>query len=305
VAVSAILVSGLINLEVTLRVDGFPVDYTPVRYPFFGVNSAVSGVGYNVAKALTALGDAVRLLSIVGRDGAGTLVRESLRCDGIGHDLVVYQAERTAHSVILYNRQGQRQINVDLKDLQEQVYPETLLDRAFDGCSTAVLCNVNFSRPLLKAAREQGKLIATDVHAVSDLDDVYNQDFMRYADVLFMSDELLPCAAEEWAGAVLERFGPEVLVIGLGARGVLLGVKSDGFMERVPAVHARPIVSTIGAGDALFSAFIHFYSRSENAYSAIRRAVVFASYKIGKAGAAEGFLGEEPLHDLCKKLEVE
>ncbi|MGD8245050.1 MAG: PfkB family carbohydrate kinase, partial [Anaerolineae bacterium] len=89
---SATLVSGLVNLEVTLRVDGFPIEYTPVRYPFFGVNSTVSGVGYNVAKALITLGDAVRLLSIVGRDPAGALVRESLRSAGIRPDLVVDRA---------------------------------------------------------------------------------------------------------------------------------------------------------------------------------------------------------------------
>lgn len=52
-----ILISGLINLETSLRVDGFPLPYFPVRYPFFGVNSTVSGVGFNVAKALTTLGD--------------------------------------------------------------------------------------------------------------------------------------------------------------------------------------------------------------------------------------------------------
>jgi len=44
-----ILVSGLINIETTLRVDGFPIAYNPVNYPFFGVNSSVSGVGYNIA----------------------------------------------------------------------------------------------------------------------------------------------------------------------------------------------------------------------------------------------------------------
>jgi ribokinase len=45
--VGSILVSGLINIETTLKVDSFPIEYSPVRYPFFGVNSAVSGVGYN------------------------------------------------------------------------------------------------------------------------------------------------------------------------------------------------------------------------------------------------------------------
>ncbi len=298
------LVSGLINLEVTLQVEGFPVHYTPVRYPFFGVDSTVSGVGYNVAKALITLGDSVDLLSIVGRDAAATSVWESLRSDEIPRNLVVDQMEHTPHSVILYDRDGQRQINVDLKDVQEQVYPEALAERALDRCSVAVLCNVNFSRPLLVRARERGRLIATDVHAISDLEDAYNQDFMRYADVLFMSDELLPCPAETWAEAVLDRYSPEVLVIGLGAWGALLAVNDDRPLEHVPAVRTREIVSTIGAGDALFSAFVHCYVRSGNAYEAIRKAVVFASYKIGEAGAAEGFLGADALDDLYEELEV-
>ena len=46
---SRILVSGLINIETTLKVDGFPIPYFPVRFPFHGVNSTVSGVGYNIA----------------------------------------------------------------------------------------------------------------------------------------------------------------------------------------------------------------------------------------------------------------
>ena len=42
-----VLVSGLINIETTLQVEGFPIPYFQVHYPFYGVNSSVSGVGYN------------------------------------------------------------------------------------------------------------------------------------------------------------------------------------------------------------------------------------------------------------------
>jgi ribokinase len=51
-------------------------------------------------------------------------------------------------------------------------------------------------------------------------------------------------------------------------------------------------VNTIGAGDSLFSSFLHFYLKSKDPYLAIRKAIVFAGYKIGTAGAAEGFLTE-------------
>lgn len=300
-----ILISGLINLEVTLCVDAFPIAYVPVRYPFFGVNSTVSGVGYNVVKALTVLGDSVRFLSLIGRDLAGSLVRESLILDGIPGRFIVDQMEQTPHSVVLYDGEGRRQINVDLKDVQEQHYPEQLFDQAAEGCSLAALCNVNFSRPFLHRAQQRGLCIATDVHAISELEDAYNRDFMQHADVLFMSDELLPCSPEEWAGVVLDRYSPEVVVIGLGAQGALLAVRRDRFVGRIPAVHTRDVVNTIGAGDALFSAFIHYYIKSGDPYGAIRRAMVFASYKIGQAGAADGFLDEARLDQLCGDVGTE
>ena len=49
---SRFFVAGLINLETTLAIDGFPLAYFPARYPFFGIQTTVSGVGYNLAKAL-------------------------------------------------------------------------------------------------------------------------------------------------------------------------------------------------------------------------------------------------------------
>jgi ribokinase len=299
---SAILVSGLINVEVTLRVDGFPIEYTPVRYPFFGVQGTVSGVGYNIAKALTTLGDRVRLLSIIGQDLAGRSSCEALAADGIGQDFVVDTAPHTARSVILYDGEGRRQINVDLKDIQERTYPQAQFERAVEGCDMAVLCNVNFSRPLLHQIRELGIPIATDVHTIGDLEDDYNQDFMAAADVLFMSDEALPLPPEEWIQAVMERYRPQVAVIGLGAEGALLAVREDDFVGRVPAACTRPIVNTIGAGDALFSAFIHFYHRTRDPYESLCKAVVFASYKIGEAGAADGFLDEAGLNALYAEV---
>lgn len=292
----AILVSGLVNIETTVRVDGFPIPYFPVRYPFFGVRSTVSGVGVNVSTALRTLGNDARLLSLVADDGAGRLAREALRSRGVDDRYVLAQAAETAQSAILYDGEGRRQIHVDLKDVQEQVYPAALFDAAAADCRLAVLCNINFSRPLLSLARQRGMMIASDVHAVADLDDPYNADFMRAADILFMSHERLPAPPEDWAAAVQSRYATPIVVIGLGADGALLAVKGEP-PQRVPAAITRPVVNTIGAGDALFSAFLHVYTQSGDPHLALRKAVVFASYKIGAAGAAEGFLDAAGLEE--------
>lgn len=299
-----IAVSGLVNLETTVRVERFPLEYFPVTYPFFGVRSTISGVGYNLARALTTLGDEVRLVSLIGRDPVGKLVQQQLDADGIAGAYVLADPEQTAQSVILYDGNGRRQVHVDLKDLQNRTYPREQFLRALGPCSLAVLCNVNFSRPFLAEARAMGKLVASDVHAIASLDDPYNEDFMRAAHLLFMSHERLPCPPEEWAAAVQGKYGNEVVVIGLGAEGALLAVKADRFVGRVAAVRPRPVLNTIGAGDALFSAFLHYFLKSQDAYGSLRRAVVFAGYKIGEAGAAEGFLDEagvERLHTLAQQ----
>jgi acarbose 7IV-phosphotransferase len=293
-----ILVSGLINIETTLQVDGFPVHYTPVNYPFYGINSTVSGVGYNLAKALTTLGDDVTLLSIVGQDSGADQVHSTLRSDGINSGFVIDAAAQTAQSIILYAPDGKRQIFVDLKNLQDLIYPSKLFDEAMPGCDLLALCNINFSRPLLARAHRAGKPIATDVHTISKLDDEYNLDFLNVAQILFMSDEWLPSPPEEWARGILNRYPAEIIVIGMGEKGVLMVVRENNFMERFPAVHTRPIVNTIGAGDSLFSAFIHSYSESGDPYQAIQKAMVFASYKIGARSAAEGFLNQTALERL-------
>ena len=74
-----IFVSGLINVEHSLKVDSFPINYSPIEYPFFGVNSTISGVSYNLTKALITLGSEVDLFSIVGNDNNGTLIKTTLR----------------------------------------------------------------------------------------------------------------------------------------------------------------------------------------------------------------------------------
>jgi sugar/nucleoside kinase (ribokinase family) len=297
-----ILVSGLINIETTVRVDGFPIEYSPVRYPFFGVSSTVSGVGYNIARALNTLGNTVDLISMIGEDAPGTLVRLTLDADGLSAGGVISGLAATPHSVIFYDSSGRRQINVDLKDAQEKPYPPERFSRLLQKCDFAVLCNINFSRPFLQQALQAGIPVATDVHAIANLDDEYNRDFMAAARILFMSDEWLPVPPEDWVRRVWDRYASEIVVVGMGARGALLGVRSDHFLKIMPAVYTRPIVNTIGAGDALLSAFVHFYHKTGDPYTSLEKAMIFASYKIGVASASDGFMGEDALLALYQSM---
>ncbi len=301
---SRIFVAGLINIETTLAVDGFPLPYFPVRYPFFGIQTTVSGVGFNLSKALTVLGDEVGFASLIGTDDNGTLARGALADEGIPDTLVLSTLKETAQSVILYDPEGRRQINTDLKDIQGHVYPTNQhLRDALNRCEMAVICNTNFARPLLSMARDAGKPIATDVHALSDLKDDYNREFMQYADILFLSDEALPDPPKTAARRLMDLYGNAILVIGLGSDGALLAVREKDMLGRFPAVNTRPVVNTIGAGDALFAAFLSRYLGQKDPVHALRSAQVFASYKIGEKRAASGFLTGKELDQWMAKAE--
>ncbi|MCX8129182.1 MAG: carbohydrate kinase family protein [Clostridia bacterium] len=300
-----ILVSGLINIEVNAKIKSFPVEYSPVEYPFWGINSGVSGVGVNVCKALNCLGTNSKLISLVGKDLNGLSALEGLKRENISTCNVLDILKSTPQSVILYDDDGRRMINVDLKDVQETEYPLELFDEASRDCRILALCNINFSRPFLKRAKEAGKIIATDVHVVSNIHDEYNKDFMQYADIVFMSNEKLQEPYESFAASVTAEYHNEILVMGLGAEGALLYVKKDKFMGRFNAVKTRKIVNTIGAGDSLFSAFVHFYSISGDPYESLKKAIVFSSYKIGENGAAQGFLSEPELNALYEEVKVQ
>lgn len=292
-----ILVSGLINIETTVAVDQFPIEYAPVEYMFFGLDATVSGVGYNVTKALNALGSRVSLLSILGQDLAVASVRSELTSNYIDDQFVLELAAQTARSVTLYDPKGRRKTLVDLKDMQEQHYPPDIVEKQLIHADAAVLCNVNFSRPMLAKARQMGKLIATDVHSLTELESDYDRDFMEYANILFMSHELLPVPAEEWAREVMSRYNPQILVIGMGNEGAYLVVRDDDFYGQFPAIKTRELVSTIGAGEALFSAFVHTYMISKDPYMAMKKANLFAGYKTGMRSASEGFLSSSRLEE--------
>ena len=62
----------------------------------------------------------------------------------------------------------------------------------------------------------------------------------------------------------------------------------------------RGVAVGVGAGDALFSAFVHSYLANGNPYLALRKAVIFAGYKIGETGAADGFLSSASLDALLQ-----
>lgn len=298
-------VSGLINVETNLRIRSFPVTYYPIDYPFFGVNTSVSGVGYNITMAAKTLGDAVTFSSLIGKDYEGMRISKQLDDSGIPRDFVFESLESTPVSVILFEPGdgGRRQIYCDLKNIQDMTLDPQSVTSAIAGSDICVLCNSNFNRALLPIAKAMGKPVATDVHVINNIYDPFNRDFMEHADILFLSDEDLPVAPEKFLTELKNVYGAKIIVIGLGGDGVVLYERATDTVTKLPVCKIGGVVNTVGAGDALFTAFNHYYFGGCSAIDAIKRAEVFAALKIRHTGGASGFPDERQVDEIYNNYE--
>ena len=296
-----VLISGLVNVETTLKVRQFPIEYYPIDYPFFGVNSAVSGVGFNLASALHTLGDEVRLAGMLGQDFHAAYIRDTFAGRGLPISDLLPLLEQNPSSVVLYEESGRRQVWCDLKDIQEKEYPfcsEMLAD-----VDLVAACNINFNRPLLAMAKAAGKPIATDVHVLSNIYDDYNRDFLQAADILFLSDEAVGEDHHGFLRALYDAYHTPLIVLGRGSKGATL--VESGHLADLPAVQVGAVVNTVGAGDALFSAFLHYHLKGYSALEALKRAQLFASAKIAVSGGAAGFVTETQIEEYYCRFAAE
>lgn len=289
---ATLAIAGLYNLETNLGIDGFPLAYFPVCYPFHRITQAHAGVGYNVSLALNKLGNQVRYATLIGADNAGKHLRQAMAEEQLSDVFVETRLSATPQSVILVAPDGSRQIHCDLKDIQETAYPAERWPELIEGVDAVIACNINFARPLLAEAKNRGLLLATDVHVLDNFDDEYNRDYLAASDILFMSHEKLPCAPSLALAELRKRYNPELLIISLGADGALLSQRGQPIIHQA-AKPQRPIINTIGAGDALFSAFMDQYLRTGSAATALERAQLYAGWKIGESGATAGLLDQQ------------
>ena len=282
------LVVGNVGLETSLKLTTFPLPDASSYQPH-KLELGVSGVGFNVARALQTLGTDVRLASVVGADTVGDFVRAKL--DEMALDSsYLHTGERTARSLVVSDKAGARHVHTDLGGVSGADYPLERFDAALDGCALAVLSNIGYSRTLLARALSAGIPVSTDLHALRDLNNPYDQDFLAAATLLFFSGEYLT-NARQTITEVRQRFDPEIIVVGLGAEGALLSERGRDILH-VPAFPAPQILSAVGAGDALHAAFCHFWLQGEAPEQALRFACAFAARKIRSGQGGQGFVSE-------------
>jgi sugar/nucleoside kinase (ribokinase family) len=276
---SSIVVVGVTSLYMAMPVADFPLPYVPEQFPGW-MRAEVSGAACHIASTLHTLGDEARLCTLVGEDLAGEAISMSLRARGLWGPGVV-TAPQSSLGVVLVAPNGQRSGHPYVAAVNTVEYPVEVFRRLVRGADLAVLTNTAFVRPLLERACEEGVPIAVDVHLITDVDDTYNRPWLEVADIIFCSHERLPCPPRQWVAKIFHRYpGCAVAAVGLGGRGSVMGL-ADGVLVEVAAIAPRGVVSTAGAGDALFASFVHSWLTARNPVAALEDAVLHAGWKVG------------------------
>jgi acarbose 7IV-phosphotransferase len=294
---SKIVVAGVTSLYMSVGVEEFPLDYAPAGGAAAWMRAGVTGSAGHIAQVLGALGDEVKLCSLVGSDPAGLAIRADLRARGLLGPGVIDNGASSI-GVVLVAADGRRMGFPYLAAVNAVGYPLEMFIRQAEGADLAVLTNARFVRPLIRPAAQLDVPVAVDAHVISDVDDTYNRPWLEVADIVFCSHERLPCTPREWVARVFARYpGCSVVGVGSGPDGCLLGLR-DGTLVQAQSLAPRGVVSTAGAGDALFASFLHAWLATGNPVDALEAAVLHAGWKIGDTFPGASSLTAPELADL-------
>lgn len=296
------MVAGFVQMETIVKVEELPVPYKQFESIPDLVNSGIGGAGFNEAMALKWLGNEVDFMSMVARSMSRRQIEAYLKtCDvNLKTDYVLPMLDGMPTSVILYSK-GKKQTFEDVKDIRHVEYDYDLLESRIQDKDMILMSNCNFCRPIIGLAKKYQKPIAVNVRSMRAEKIANKEDFLAAADVLYISDDDLESEHYDCIKECKEKYDPEIVIMGIGDKGVILYTKEDNSVIEYRPVKTNEIVNTIGAGNALFSSFMHYYVKTKNAKEAIKNALLFASYKIGFVGTSNGFMTEEQIEQ-WKKL---
>ncbi|WP_116111484.1 carbohydrate kinase family protein [Amycolatopsis ruanii] len=293
-------VAGAVTGRMARQFESFPIPLVSSTTHPGDISLRLAGVGWTVARTLQRLGERVTLATFVGTDLLGRMVELGLRRHGLAGTTTL-PCESQPRSMVLYDRNGTRCGASDLRGTPRLAYPAARFAQAVaDGCTAAVLTNIGFTRPLIPAAVDRGIPIVTDLHLVDDIGSRHNRDWMHSAHVLACSHEKLPMLPENWIRAIWDRYGTEVVLVGCGSEGAVLGVRTNRRIWRVESVSPRGVRFMAGAGDTLLGTFTHGYFASGDPGRALRLAAAAAGWKVGGGPDEEPGIDADALAGLCR-----
>ncbi|HWG52525.1 MAG TPA: bifunctional ADP-heptose synthase [Gemmatimonadaceae bacterium] len=254
------------------------------------------GGAANVAQNVVALGAASTLVSAVGRDASGTLLREMLSAvadDGAG--LIDVSRSTTTKTRVV--ARVQQVVRVDEEDDADLSPPDVqrLMATAREVIERSdALILEDYNKGVLVPAIIEDAIARAQRHGIPVIVDPKFRNFFSYHGATVFKPNRRELEAALGAAVVLEdpdalpvtlhRLGVANLLLTLGEQGMVL-VSGDGGSHRVPTT-ARAVYDVVGAGDTVTAYLAAMLAAGATAREAAEIANVAAGVEVAKLGAA-------------------
>ena len=287
------VVAGITQIETIVKVEKIPIEFQLVTAMPDSIHMAAGGDAYNESLALVWLGNEVSFCSMVGKNFDMNLINPPDRQITLWTEHMLKVMDDTPIEVILYDKNRRQQIFEDIKNLRDVPYDMDRAKPLIDACDMVVLANANFCRPFVEEAKKFNKTIAVNIRNFRREKEKFNTDFLSNADILYFGDDSLEEDPFDFVKSIEQTYGTKIIILGQGAEGLILYDREQDIIAHYNTVKTNEVVNTAGAGNALFSCFLHFYLKDGDSVAAIKNALLFASYKIGYMGTSNGFMTPE------------
>ena len=266
------------------------------------------GDAFNAAGNMAALGAKVRLVSGVGRDELGDLLRGSLSRQGVEARLVEKDAPTSAAAVLI-RPDGERSF-VSFRGASHQLAEPDIPEAAFEGAGFMYVGSA-FGLPGLDGegmarlmARAKAAGLVTALDATNEMSQEHLEPFshvLKNVDIFLPSlreaRSLTGCDRPIDAARVFESLGPQTVVVKCGAQGCV--ALSEGKEYASPGFPAE-VVDTTGAGDAFVSGFLAAREKGYGLSDCLTYANAAGAVCVGKVGASGTLRNFEELERMTR-----
>ncbi|MFF2142379.1 carbohydrate kinase [Kitasatospora sp. NPDC058190] len=245
----------------------------------------------NLAYGLARLGRPAVLLTELGPDANGRLIRAHLESAGV--EVRAAEVARTPSAVVRLDGQGRARYTFDvgwtLPPTDLTVTPAAVhfgsIGAVSEPGAASVLAlverwrgraQISYDpnvRPALMGERARAVRRVERCVALSDLVKASDEDL-----AWLYPGEPAEAVAERWL-----TLGPAVVAVTLGAEGAF-ALTSDGGREQAPAVPVA-VADTVGAGDSFMAAFLHARAGGTDLRGCLTQAVTAAALTVSRPGA--------------------
>ncbi|MGB0525019.1 MAG: carbohydrate kinase family protein [Flammeovirgaceae bacterium] len=229
----------------------------------------IGSTGSGKALNLCRLNFDVRLHAVIGNDLYGRWIKDFLTHPNLSFEYD-YNAFGTERHTNLMTKDGKR-ISIFTNNIDDE--PQINYEKfgPWIAESDVVIVNLsNYSRNTLAICKELGKKVWVDLHDYDGIN-TFHQDYINYADYVFLSSDNLPnykAWMQKWINEE-----KEWVVCTHGAAGAT-ALDGAGKWYEQPALTHYELIDSNGAGDAFSAGFIYAFMQEKGMADCLKYATI-------------------------------